>query len=53
MIIDSAYFIHSKRVTGDLPPDREGRGAMVRAWRSVDVAVFRAVSNPAWCRIFR
>ena len=26
---------------------------MVRAWRSVDVAACRAVSNPAWCRIFR
>ena len=31
----------------------EGRGAMVRAWRSADVAACRAVSNPAWCRIFR
>ena len=26
---------------------------MVRAWRSADVAACRAVSNPAWCRIFR
>ena len=25
---------------------------MVRAWRSADVAACRAVSNPAWCRIF-
>ena len=32
---------------------REGHGAMVRAWRSADVAACRAVSNPAWCRIFR
>ena len=32
---------------------REGHGAMVRAWRSADVAVCRAVSNPVWCRIFR
>ena len=31
----------------------EGHGAMVRAWRSADVAACRAVSNPAWCRIFR
>ena len=30
-----------------------GHGAMVRAWRFVDVAACRAVSNPAWCRIFR
>ena len=30
-----------------------GHGAMVRAWRSVDVAACRAVSNPACCRIFR
>ena len=26
---------------------------MVRAWRSADVAACRAVSNAAWCRIFR
>ena len=26
---------------------------MVRAWRSVDVAACRVVSNPTWCRIFR
>ena len=26
---------------------------MVRAWRSDDVTACRAVSNPAWCRIFR
>ena len=26
---------------------------MVRAWRFVNVAACRAVSNPAWCRIFR
>ena len=26
---------------------------MLRAWRFADVAAFRAVSNPAWCRIFR
>ena len=26
---------------------------MVRAWRSADVAACRAVSNPAWYRIFR
>ena len=32
-------------------PTREGHGAMVRAWRSADVAACRAVSNPAW--IFR
>ena len=32
---------------------REGHGAMVRAWRSADVAACRAVLNPAWCRIFR
>ena len=30
----------------------QGHGAMVRAWRSADVAACRAVSNPAWCRIF-
>ena len=32
---------------------RDGHGAMVRAWRFADVASCRAVSNPAWCRIFR
>ena len=32
---------------------RERHGTMVRAWRSADVAACRAVSNPAWCRIFR
>ena len=32
---------------------REGHSAMVTAWRSADVAACRAVSNPAWCRIFR
>ena len=32
---------------------REGRGAMVGAWRFANVAACRAVSNPAWCRIFR
>ena len=26
---------------------------MVRAWRTADVAACRAVSNPAWCGIFR
>ena len=26
---------------------------MVKAWRSADVAACRAVSNPAWCKIFR
>ena len=26
---------------------------MARAWRSADVTACRAVSNPAWCRIFR
>ena len=26
---------------------------MVRVWRSADVAACRAVSNPAWCKIFR
>ena len=26
---------------------------MVRAWRSADAAACRAVSNPAWYRIFR
>ena len=26
---------------------------MVRAWRSADVAACRAVSNHAWCNIFR
>ena len=33
--------------------EREGHGAMVRAWRSADVAACRAVSNLALCRIFR
>ena len=32
---------------------KEGYGAMVRAWRYVSVAACRAVSNSAWCRIFR
>ena len=32
---------------------REGHGAMVRTWRSADVAACPAVSNRAWCRIFR
>ena len=32
---------------------KERHGAMVRAWRSADVAATRAVSNPAWCRIFK
>ena len=32
---------------------RERQGAMVRAWRSTDVTACRAVSNPAWCSIFR
>ena len=36
-----------------IPQHREGHGAMVRAWRSADVAACRAVLNPAWCRIFR
>ena len=31
---------------------REGRGAMVRAWGFANVAACRAVSNPAWCKIF-
>ena len=26
---------------------------MVRAWRSADVAACRAISNPAWYRIFK
>ena len=32
---------------------REGHGAVVRARSFADVAACRAVSNPAWCRIFR
>ena len=32
---------------------REGHGAMARAWRFADVTTCRAVSNPAWCKIFR
>ena len=32
---------------------REGHGSMFRAWRSADVAACRAVSNSAWCEIFR
>ena len=32
---------------------REGRGAMVRVWRTADVAACRAVSNPTWWMIFR
>ena len=31
---------------------KEGHAAMIRAWRSADVAACRVVSNPAWCRIF-
>ena len=38
--------------TGALSLEGEGRGAMVRAWRSADVAACRAVSNPTWCRFF-
>ena len=32
---------------------REGRGAMARARSFANVTACRAVSNPAWCRIFR
>ena len=32
---------------------REGRGAMARARSVANVTACRAVSNPAWCRIFR
>ena len=32
---------------------REGQGAMVRARIFANVAACPAVSNPAWCRIFR
>ena len=32
---------------------REGRGAMARARRFVNVTVCRTVSNPSRCRIFR
>ena len=38
---------------GDFALNREEHGAMVRAWRSADIAACRAVSNIAWCRIFR
>ena len=31
----------------------EGRCAMVSVWGFVNVAACRAVSNPAWCRIFK
>ena len=33
--------------------DREGRGVMARARSFANVTACRAVSNPAWCRIFR
>ena len=33
--------------------ERNMHGAMVRAWRSADIAACRAVSNPALWRIFR
>ena len=32
---------------------REGRGAVARARSFANVTACRAVSNPAWCRIFR
>ena len=32
---------------------REGRGTMARARSFANVTACRAVSNPAWCRIFR
>ena len=32
---------------------KEGRGAMARALSFANVTACRAVSNPAWCRIFR
>ena len=32
---------------------REGRGAMARTRSFANVTACRAVSNPAWCRIFR
>ena len=32
---------------------REGHDAMVRAWRSADIAACRVVWNPAWGKIFR
>ena len=35
------------------PSTREGHGEMVRARSFANVAACRAVSNPAWCRIFR
>ena len=31
---------------------REGRGTMVRAWNFANVTACRAVSHPAWYRIF-
>ena len=31
----------------------EGRGVIVRAWSFPNIAACRAVSYPAWCRIFR
>ena len=34
-------------------PYREGRGAMARARSFANVTACCAVSNPAWCRIFR
>ena len=36
-----------------LEDKREGRGAMARARSFANVTACRAVSNPAWCRIFR
>ena len=30
-----------------------GRGVMVRAWSFVNATACRAISNPAWCMIFR
>ena len=32
---------------------KEGRGAMARVWSFANVTACRAVSNLAWCRIFK
>ena len=55
MFSTMTYFRGGSRKKSDRVPTiiREGRGAMARTRSFANVTACRAVSNPAWCRIFR
>ena len=50
---ETLYSLQSRPTPSPQQAYQRGHGAIVKTRRSADVAACRAVSNPAWCRIFR